>query len=92
MVADTVLSLMAYDYPPEKLSVYLSDDGCSDLMFYALYEASKFSRVWLPFCRSFKVELRAPNAYFSAVKEVPSDDPSFAKEWREVKVCNAPNS
>ncbi|KAG6394169.1 hypothetical protein SASPL_144749 [Salvia splendens] len=85
MVADTVLSLMAYDYPPENLSVYLSDDGCSDLMFYALYEASKFSRVWLPFCRSFKVELRSPNAYFSAVKEVPSDDPSLAKEWREVK-------
>ncbi|KAL1537221.1 cellulose synthase-like protein E6 isoform X2 [Salvia divinorum] len=85
MVADTVLSLMAYDYPPEKLSVYLSDDGCSDLVFYALYEASKFSRVWLPFCRSFNVELRAPNAYFSAVKELPSDDPSLAKEWREVK-------
>ncbi|XP_042030591.1 cellulose synthase-like protein E1 isoform X1 [Salvia splendens] len=85
MVADTVLSVMAYDYPPEKLSVYLSDDGCSDLVFYALYEASKFSRVWLPFCKSFNVELRAPKAYFSAVKQVPSDDPTFAKEWREVK-------
>ncbi|KAG6394167.1 hypothetical protein SASPL_144747 [Salvia splendens] len=85
MVADTVLSVMAYDYPPEKLSVYLSDDGCSDLVFYALYEASKFSRVWLPFCRNFNVELRAPNAYFSAAKQVPSDDPFFAIEWREVK-------
>ncbi|XP_047957168.1 cellulose synthase-like protein E6 isoform X2 [Salvia hispanica] len=85
MVADTVLSVMAYDYPPEKLSVYLSDDGCSDLVFYALYEASKFSRVWLPFCRRFNVELRAPNAYFSAAKQVPSDDPFLAKEWREVK-------
>ncbi|XP_019052682.1 PREDICTED: cellulose synthase-like protein E6 [Nelumbo nucifera] len=36
MVINTVLSVMAYDYPPEKLSVYLSDDGGSDLTFYAL--------------------------------------------------------
>ncbi|KAG6394166.1 hypothetical protein SASPL_144746 [Salvia splendens] len=69
MVPDTVLSVMAYDYPPEKLSVYLSDDGCSDLVFYALYEASKFSSAWLPFCKSFNVELRASKAYFSAVKQ-----------------------
>ncbi|KAI9185698.1 hypothetical protein LWI28_009854 [Acer negundo] len=34
MVINTVLSVMAYDYPPEKLSVYLSDDAGSDLTFY----------------------------------------------------------
>ncbi|KAI7980957.1 Cellulose synthase-like protein E2 [Camellia lanceoleosa] len=39
MVINTVLSIMAYDYPPEKPSVYLSDDGGSELMFYALLEA-----------------------------------------------------
>eukprot|EP00262_Sarcandra_glabra_P009225 TRINITY_DN232_c0_g1_i3.p1 TRINITY_DN232_c0_g1~~TRINITY_DN232_c0_g1_i3.p1 ORF type:complete len:729 (-),score=99.72 TRINITY_DN232_c0_g1_i3:105-2291(-) len=65
MVINTVLSVMAYDYPPEKLSVYLSDDGGSDLTFYALLEASQFSKHWIPFCKNFKVEPRAPAEYFS---------------------------
>lgn len=87
MVVDAVLSVMAYDYPQEKINVYLSDDGCSDLMFYALFEASKFSRFWLPFCRKFEVEPRAPSKYFSAVKQVPSDlDLSLAQEWKKIKV------
>ena len=42
MVINTILSVMAYDYPSEKLSVYLSDDGGSDLTFYAMVEASRF--------------------------------------------------
>ncbi|KAH6837712.1 hypothetical protein C2S53_003715 [Perilla frutescens var. hirtella] len=79
MVVDTVLSVMAYDYPSEKLNVYLSDDGCSDLMFYALLEASKFSRFWLPFCRNFNVEPRAPSKFFSTVKQSPD------QQWKEVK-------
>ncbi|KAL6954515.1 hypothetical protein U1Q18_047615 [Sarracenia purpurea var. burkii] len=54
MVANTVLSVMAYDYPTEKLSVYLSDDGGSDLMFYALLEASQFSKYWLPFLQEIQ--------------------------------------
>ncbi|KAE9456543.1 hypothetical protein C3L33_11510, partial [Rhododendron williamsianum] len=64
MVANTVLSVMAYDYPPEKIAVYLSDDGGSDLTFYALLEASRFSQHWLPFCKKFNVE---PRVYFSGV-------------------------
>ncbi|KAG2250991.1 hypothetical protein Bca4012_098457 [Brassica carinata] len=37
MVVNTVLSVLALDYPPEKLAVYLSDDGGShQLTFYAL--------------------------------------------------------
>ncbi|KAL8153046.1 hypothetical protein V2J09_010806 [Rumex salicifolius] len=64
MVVNTILSVMAYDYPPEKLSVYLSDDGGSDITFYALWEASSFSRYWLPYCRNFKVESTSPAAYF----------------------------
>ncbi|XP_043690390.1 cellulose synthase-like protein E1 isoform X2 [Telopea speciosissima] len=65
MVINTVLSVMAYDYPPEKLSVYLSDDGGSELMFYAMLEASLFSKHWLPFCKQFKVEPPSPSAFFS---------------------------
>ncbi|CAM8985494.1 unnamed protein product [Rhodiola kirilowii] len=64
MVVNTVLSVMAYKYPSDKLSVYLSDDGGSKLTFYALLEASRFSKLWLPFCRKFKVEPRSPEAYF----------------------------
>ncbi|KAF8414277.1 hypothetical protein HHK36_002278 [Tetracentron sinense] len=83
MVINTVLSVMAYDYPPEKLSVYLSDDGGSDLTFYALLEASRFSKQWLPFCKNFMVEPRSPDAYFSTTS-LPLD-PVEAKEWSSIK-------
>ncbi|KAI8557453.1 hypothetical protein RHMOL_Rhmol04G0012200 [Rhododendron molle] len=61
MVISTVLSVMAYDYPPEKLAVYLSDDGGSIFTFYALLEASRFSQHWIPFCKKFNVE---PSLHF----------------------------
>ncbi|KAH7546946.1 hypothetical protein FEM48_Zijuj01G0255000 [Ziziphus jujuba var. spinosa] len=70
MVINTVLSVMAYDYPPEKLSVYLSDDGGSDLTFYALLEASEFAKQWIPFCKKFNVEPRSPSAYFASISNV----------------------
>ncbi|CAI9283470.1 unnamed protein product [Lactuca saligna] len=66
MVVSTVLSVMAYDYPPEKLSVYLSDDGGSELTFYALTQAAIFSKHWLPYCRNYKVEPLSPAAYFKS--------------------------
>ncbi|XP_052177223.1 cellulose synthase-like protein E1 [Diospyros lotus] len=64
MVVNTVLSVMAYDYPPEKLSVYVSDDAGSELTFYVLLEASRFAKHWIPFCKQFMVEPRSPAAYF----------------------------
>uniref|UniRef100_A0A2N9GQN2 Glycosyltransferase 2-like domain-containing protein n=1 Tax=Fagus sylvatica TaxID=28930 RepID=A0A2N9GQN2_FAGSY len=84
MVINTVLSVMAYDYPPEKLSVYLSDDGGSDLTFYAMLEASRFSKIWLPFCKKFKVEPRCPEAYFHTAVE--PQEPVMSKEWSTVKI------
>ncbi|KAK2640138.1 hypothetical protein Ddye_027933 [Dipteronia dyeriana] len=75
MVINTVLSVMAYDYPPEKLSVYLSDDAGSDLTFYALLEASHFAKEWLPYCKKFEVEPRSPGAYFLLIS-----DPNDVKE------------
>ncbi|CAA7407788.1 unnamed protein product [Spirodela intermedia] len=71
LVMNTVLSVMAYDYPPEKLSVYLSDDGGSELTFYALLQAAGFAREWIPFCRRFQVEPRSPAAYFRAATAAP---------------------
>ncbi|KAI4307853.1 hypothetical protein L6164_030988 [Bauhinia variegata] len=78
MVINTVLSAMSYNYPPEKLSVYLSDDGGSEITFYALLKATDFSKHWLPFCRRFKIEPRLPEACFAGHH---SDD----KEWLSIK-------
>ncbi|XP_058200271.1 cellulose synthase-like protein E1 isoform X1 [Rhododendron vialii] len=85
MVVNTVLSVMAYDYPTEKLSVYLSDDGGSELMLYALLEASRFSKYWLPFCKKFKVEPRSPGAYFSTDFKPFNIDPIMAEESLTIK-------
>ncbi|KAA8527077.1 hypothetical protein F0562_008694 [Nyssa sinensis] len=83
MVINTVLSVMAYDYPPEKLSVYLSDDAGSDLTFFALLEASKFSKHWIPYCKKFNVEPRSPVAYL--ISEPDPLDANHAKELTLIK-------
>ncbi|KAL9316752.1 hypothetical protein ACSQ67_017753 [Phaseolus vulgaris] len=80
MVINTVLSVMAYDYPAEKLSVYLSDDGGSDATFYALLQASSFAKHWIPFCKRFKVEPRSPAAYFNSVGSTKSQDHNYVKD------------
>ncbi|KAI3680428.1 hypothetical protein L6452_35198 [Arctium lappa] len=80
MVINTVLSAMAYDYPPEKLNIYVSDDGGSELMFYALLEASRFSKYWIPFCKRYKIEPRSPSAYFAQHHVSP-----ITNEWSSIK-------
>uniref|UniRef100_A0A803PP36 Cellulose synthase-like protein G3 n=1 Tax=Cannabis sativa TaxID=3483 RepID=A0A803PP36_CANSA len=49
-VVNTVISAMGFDYPTEKVSVYVSDDGGSDLTLFGLMEGAKFAAHWLPFC------------------------------------------
>ncbi|CAN4096327.1 unnamed protein product [Withania somnifera] len=61
---NTALSVLAYDYPMEKLSVYVSDDGGSKLNLFALMEAAKFARFWIPYCRENKIDQRCPEEYF----------------------------
>ncbi|XP_010267672.1 PREDICTED: cellulose synthase-like protein G3 [Nelumbo nucifera] len=61
---NTALSVMAYDYPTDKVSVYVSDDGGSQLTLFSLMEAAKFATHWLPFCKEFRIEERCPDAYF----------------------------
>ena len=87
MVINTVLSVMAYDYPSEKLSVYLSDDGGSDLTYYALLEASQFAKHWLPYCKKFGVEPRSPAAYF-----ISRDAPLDANQAKELVIIKVKNS
>ncbi|RWW29354.1 hypothetical protein GW17_00006123 [Ensete ventricosum] len=74
---------MAYDYPPEKLSIYVSDDGASELTFYALLEATDFVRHWISFCKRFDVEPRSPAAYFSSPE---LHDLRYASELDRIKI------
>lgn len=86
MVINTVLSVMAYDYPQHKLSVYLSDDGGSDLTFFALLEASKFAKHWIPYCKKLNVEPRSPAAYFRSLTP-DQEDANLAKDLAIIKAC-----
>ncbi|KAL0457056.1 UNVERIFIED_CONTAM: Cellulose synthase A catalytic subunit [UDP-forming] [Sesamum latifolium] len=57
---------MALDYPPDKLAVYLHDDGGSYVTLNAVREAWKFARFWVPFRRKYELKFPCPEAYFSA--------------------------
>ena len=87
ITVNTVLSLLAVDYPANKLSCYVSDDGASRLTFYSLLEASKFAKLWVPFCKKYGIQTRAPFRYFST-ELVSSNDNSmeFLQEYRKMKV------
>ncbi|GMY30928.1 cellulose synthase-like protein e1 [Fagus crenata] len=87
LVINTVLSCMSYNYPPDRLSIYLSDDGGSELTYYALLEASNFSKHWIPFCKKFNVEQRSPSAYCAQRIEV--QDITYAQEWLAIKVVSS---
>ncbi|KAK6138743.1 hypothetical protein DH2020_027519 [Rehmannia glutinosa] len=65
-VMNTVISAMALDYPPDKIAVYLSDDGGAPVTLAAMKEAWKFAKWWIPFCRKYEVKTRCPDAYFSS--------------------------
>ncbi|XVF51277.1 hypothetical protein PTKIN_Ptkin04bG0172100 [Pterospermum kingtungense] len=79
-VVNTALSLMAYDYPTEKISVYVSDDGGSALTLFAFMEAAKFASHWLPFCRKNNIVDRSPEVYFATA------DHSSNHEAHKIKV------
>ncbi|KAL5989411.1 hypothetical protein ACLOJK_010302 [Asimina triloba] len=65
-VVNTALSVMAFEYPADKISVYVSDDGGSDLTLFAFVEAAKFATHWLPYCRDNKVAVRCPGVYLQS--------------------------
>ncbi|KAL5699889.1 cellulose synthase (UDP-forming) [Ranunculus cassubicifolius] len=66
---------------------YLSDDGASMLTFEALSETAEFARKWVPFCKKFSIEPRAPEMYFSLKIDYLKDkvQPTFVKERRAMK-------
>jgi len=89
---NTVLSLLAVDYPAHKLACYVSDDACSPLTFYSLVEASKFAKLWVPFCKRYNIQVRAPFKYFSSDSQSFSDSSwEFQQEWKRMKVIHNPS-
>ncbi|XP_010485639.1 PREDICTED: cellulose synthase-like protein D3 [Camelina sativa] len=87
VTSNTILSILAADYPVEKLACYVSDDGGALLTFEAMAEAASFANMWVPFCRKHNIEPRNPDSYFSLKRDpyknkVKAD---FVKDRRRVK-------
>ncbi|KAL8466873.1 hypothetical protein ACS0TY_035805 [Phlomoides rotata] len=87
ITANTVLSILAVDYPIDKVACYVSDDGAAMLTFEALSETSEFARKWVPFCKKFQIEPRAPEWYFAQKVDYLRNkvEPSFVRERRAMK-------
>ncbi|KAJ4823596.1 Cellulose synthase A catalytic subunit 3 [UDP-forming] [Turnera subulata] len=87
VTANTVLSILAVDYPVDKVSCYVSDDGAAMLTFEAMAETSEFARKWVPFCKKYSIEPRAPEWYFAQKIDYLKDkvQPSFVKDRRAMK-------
>jgi cellulose synthase A len=87
VTANTILSILSVDYPVDKVSCYLSDDGAAMLTFECLSETSEFARKWVPFCKKFSIEPRAPEMYFAQKIDYLKDkvQPTFVKERRAMK-------
>ncbi|CAM8949849.1 unnamed protein product [Rhodiola kirilowii] len=87
VTANTILSILAADYPVEKLACYISDDGGAILTFEAMAEAVNFAQVWVPFCRKHDIEPRNPDSYFN-IKTDPTKKKKrhdFVKDRRWIK-------
>ncbi|KAJ7948132.1 Cellulose synthase [Quillaja saponaria] len=84
ITVNTVLSLLAVDYPADKLACYVSDDGCSPITFYSLVEASKFAQLWDEYeklCQKME----------EAHKLVPSDLSADYEAFKDIKSKNHPS-
>ncbi|KAK1366351.1 cellulose synthase-like protein D3 [Heracleum sosnowskyi] len=87
VTANTILSILAADYPVEKLACYVSDDGGALLTFEAMAEAASFANMWVPFCRKHGIEPRNPESYFSLKRDPYKNKlrTDFVKDRRRVK-------
>ncbi|KAL2342956.1 hypothetical protein Fmac_004241 [Flemingia macrophylla] len=87
ITANTVLSILAVDYPVDKVACYVSDDGAAMLTFEALSETSEYARRWVPFCKKYNIEPRAPEWYFGQKMDYLKNKvhPAFVRERRAMK-------
>uniref|UniRef100_A0A0D9X064 Glycosyltransferase 2-like domain-containing protein n=1 Tax=Leersia perrieri TaxID=77586 RepID=A0A0D9X064_9ORYZ len=77
---NSILSILAADYPADRSACYLSDDSGSLILYEALVETAKFATLWVPFCRKHSIEPRAPEKYFEL--EAPSYTGSALEEFK----------
>ncbi|XP_076941602.1 cellulose synthase-like protein D3 [Bidens hawaiensis] len=87
VTANTILSILAAEYPVDKLSCYVSDDGGALLTFEAMAEAASFANLWVPFCRKHAIEPRNPETYFNLKKDPFKNKvrQDFVRDRRRVK-------
>lgn len=87
VTANTLLSIVATEYPVEKLAIYISDDGAAMLTYEAMAEAAAFAEVWVPFCRKHSIEPRNPDSYFNQKGDPTKNKkrPDFVKDRRWIK-------
>ena len=69
-----------------RMACYLSDDGASMLTFEALTETANFARAWVPFCKKYNIEPRAPEMYFSQVRKKEAED----LQYRTHRIVSSP--
>ncbi|KAI3811266.1 hypothetical protein L1987_20985 [Smallanthus sonchifolius] len=87
VTANTVLSILGVNYLVDKVSCYVSDDRASMLSFESLSETSEFARKWVPFCKNYNIEPRAPEWYFAQKIDYlkVKIQPTFVKDRRAMK-------
>lgn len=75
-------------YPVDKVSCYVSDDNAFMLLFDILSQNFQFARIWIPFCKKYYIEPRAPEFYFSQRFDYLKDKihPTFVKHRMAMKV------
>ncbi|KAL7106092.1 hypothetical protein ACP275_07G089700 [Erythranthe tilingii] len=89
ITANTVLSILAVDYPVDKVSCYISDDGAAIPTLEALSVSSEFARKWVLFTKKFNIEPRAPEWYYyqKIVYLKNKEHPAFVRVRRAINVC-----
>nr|XP_043625614.1 cellulose synthase-like protein D1 isoform X2 [Erigeron canadensis] len=87
VTANTILSILAVEYPVEKVALYISDDGGAILTFEAMAQAVSFGHIWVPFCRKHNIEPRNPDSYFTQKTDPTKNKkrPDFVKDHRWIK-------
>eukprot|EP01018_Ginkgo_biloba_P028911 Gb_09688 [translate_table: standard] len=87
VTANTILSVLAADYPPDKISCFVSDDSASPITFSMMVEVSKFAQMWVPFCHKFSIEPRAPAPFFSSQIDISEKvlQSSYFEHWKALK-------
>jgi hypothetical protein len=92
---NTILSVLATDYPVDRHACYLSDDGGSLVHYEAMVQVADFAALWVPFCRRHGVEPRCPEKYFdmktqpytgSMAWEFMTDHRRVRREYAEFKL------